>query len=587
MIQAMRYLTITGPIEQTNWAIEHYLSRYEMHLEYAPGFRLLGGDSPYREAAQQAAFFLELLGDTPAVYFPMTGKQALESLEATVQQYEARSLHIKALEQKQSIIKEYLTNMRPFSSLNTELRQIDNMKHINCIFGKIPLNNFLQFETFLYEDAPIIFIETSRDEETVWGCYFGVEVYAMLASYNFEHIPISAEEIPGTVAEIIAYQENELVLIESQIKEKSAESITDKNSLLAACRTILSLNKIFEIKQYAAKTADHYIFVGWMPSHLAQALERETANDENIIVSHYESDKLPPTKLVNFPGIRWFEFFVRLYGLPKYNEIDPTPILAVFYVIFFGMMFGDVGHGLGLALLGWYLLPKYQLGGVMIAAGLSATFFGFLYGSIFGFENAIPALWRHPSQDIAQTLFFATALGAVTILLTFILNMANAFRQRNYQKLFFSPNGVSGLMFYVSTLAAVFGLVHWALALVPLAAIAIKGMAHQEKASLGMTIFQRALGLFEILLAYLTNTVSFVRVGAFALSHAGMMHVVMMLSQGASESRNFIIIIIGNIIVMSIEGLLIGIQSLRLGFYEIFSRFYEGGGDPFEVGFSD
>ena len=601
MIQKMRYVTITGPIEQIDWVIEHYLGPYEIHLEYAtqqlsemPGLRAFSGDNPYQESAAQSEFFLKLLGNTPAVYFPMTGKQARMLIASAARQYEARSLQFKKLEESRDTIEAYIHKLRPFSALDADLLLLDKLKYIHCVFGRMPLNNFLQFEIFSYEETAVIFLEALRDQEYVWGCYFTLqdekadEVNTLLLSYNFERIPINAtclnEEVPGAPIELIAFWERRLMQIRGQIQDIAAEDIPQKNALLAACRTVQSLQNVFAIKQYAARTASHYIFTGWMPGQAAVMLGREVRDDEETLVVHYEADakKLPPTKLINPPGLRWFEFFVKLYGTPRYTEIDPTPILASAYLLFFGMMFGDVGHGLGLALLGWFLLSRSPLGGIMIGAGLSAAFFGFLYGSIFGMEDLLPALWRHPIQDITGTLLFAVVIGVLVILMTMALNMFNAYRQRDFEKLFFSPNGLAGLVLYITIFAAIDGMVHWSAACLPVAVIVLKGMSRQEKAGIAMTVFQRALGLFEILLAYLTNTISFVRIGAFALSHAGMMHVVLMLSQGTAESRNFLVLVLGNLIVMGIEGLLIGIQSLRLGFYEIFSRFYEGGGRVFE-----
>ena len=613
MIEEMRYVTITGPIDHIDWVIERYLGRYEIHLEYAiqqikdvSSLRTftIGGENPYQESADWAAFFLELLKDMPSVYFPMTGKKARAVIEEAANKYEERSNHFKELERQRDVIASYISSLRPFSALDAELQKLDRLKHFNCVFGYMPIKNFLQIQTFLYEDLPLIFVEAFRDTENVWGCFFSLadeDIDALLAPYNLKHLAISSKcldiEAPGSVLEISTYWEERLKQIRAGIQEMAGQDLPQKNILLAACHTVQRLNSIVAVKQYAAKTAEHYIFIGWLAKSDALSLEYEAKGDKNTIVIHYEAepDKLPPTKLVNPPGVRWFEFFVRLYGIPKYSEMDPTSILAAAYVLLFGMMFGDVGHGLGVALLGWFLQtkdktkdkdkPKHmrQLGGIMIAAGIAAAGFGFLYGSIFGIENLLPALWRHPIQDIAGTLQFAVALGAVIILLTFVLNIVNGIRQNDFDRIFFSPNGVAGLLLYVIAIAYIVGLPVpvWTAGL-PLLAIIYKGMAHQAQAGIGMTIFQRALGLFEIMLAYLTNTISFVRVGAFALSHAGMMHVVMMLSQGAADSRNLVLFILGNGIVMAIEGLLIGIQSLRLGFYEIFSRFFEGGGRSFE-----
>ena len=587
MIEKMQYISITGPLEEIDWAIENHLANQEIHLEYAiqkhenlEGLRTVIDENPYQRVAEKAEFFMQFLNETAQVYFPIKNKEATSMVESVYQRYQNTTKNFEDLEYEKKEIQAYLEATLPYSAL--PLWQLFDMKQIRCIFGKIPLQNFLQFQNFVYEDTLAIFIETERKYETIWGCFFtpyDEEIDEILAAYHFQQDAITLDSRP--IPEI----KNRLDEINANIQKMTLAEVQDKNMLLAACLTVQNLYRAFAIKQYAAQTSRHYIFVGWMPRKAAVRLQRETTNDERILITKSDNPALPPTKLVNPPIIRYFEFFVKLYGVPKYNEIDPTSILAITYTLLFGMMFGDVGHGLGLALLGWYLRPKHDLGGVMIASGLSSIVFGFLYGSIFGLENLLPALWRRPMMDIAGTLMFATALGVGIILLCMLLNILSALRQKNYQKLFFSPNGLAGMLGYILIITAILGITPWQIAVLPFIAVVVKGMSHQENASIGMTIFQRALGIFEILLAYLTNTVSFVRVGAFALSHAGMMHVVMSLSQGFSgnaENRNFVIFILGNAIVMSIEGLLIGIQSLRLGFYEIFSRFYEGGGQAFE-----
>ena len=595
MIEKMNYVTITGPLSHVDWVIEHYLGRYKIHLEHATmqlknltGLSVLSQQNPYQESFSKATPFLKLLENMPSIYFPMTGKHAQEIIELTHEDYESKKIHFAHLEQEKDAIESYIKSLRPFVSLDIDVEQFINMKHFKSTFCCMPLANFLQFQSFVYDEVPIIFVESCRDKDSIWGCFFAPmeeDVEAILASYNFEPIPLVAM-CDGNPAQLIKYYEQKLTKINVKIEEMVLAALPQKNTLLAACHTVKALYKAFDIKQYAAKTDKHYIFTGWMARSDALQLERETNADQHIIVVHYENKKNPPTRLINAPGIRWFEFFVKLYGMPRYNEIDPTPILAMAYVLLFGLMFGDVGHGISLAFLGWLLLKKHDLGGVMIAAGFSATIFGFAYGSIFGIEHLIPAIWHHPIQNIADTLMFAVILGIVIIFCTFILNMINATRQKDYNKLFFSPNGVAGLWFYATIIAAIAGVIHWSFAGVPLAAIVV-GL-ETGKTSMGMTIFQKFLGVFEILLAYLTNTISFVRVGAFALSHAGMMHVVMMLSNmsnvdGDVGLRNIITFVVGNLIVMGIEGLLVGIQSLRLGFYEIFSRFHEGGGKPFEA----
>ncbi|MEG2087126.1 MAG: ATPase, partial [Angelakisella sp.] len=109
-------------------------------------------------------------------------------------------------------------------------------------------------------------------------------------------------------------------------------------------------------------------------------------------------------------------------------------------------------------------------------------------------------------------------------------------------------------------------------------------LLHKKKPfpdGIGGFVLESFFEMFEVLLSFVSNTMSFLRVGGFILSHAGMMAVVMTLSGMVGAGASPVVIVIGNLFVMALEGLIVGIQVLRLEFYEIFSRFYDGDGKPF------
>lgn len=300
-----------------------------------------------------------------------------------------------------------------------------------------------------------------------------------------------------------------------------------------------------------------------------------------------------------------------MYGLPAYNELDPTWFVAITYSLIFGAMFGDVGQGLILFLGGLFLYKKkhMDLAGIISCAGVFSTFFGFMYGSIFGFEEILHAIWLKPMKAMMDVplvgrlnavFVIAIGFGMLLILICMVFNIINAVRNHDTERTWFDSNAVAGLVFYGSialsavllvsgkklpaaaVLAVMFG--------VPLILMFLKepltNLVEKKKQILpeqkGMFFVQSFFELFEVLLSYLSNTLSFLRIGAFAVSHAAMMEVVLMLA-GATEggSPNWIVIVLGNIFVCAMEGLIVGIQVLRLEYYEIFSRFYAGNGREF------
>ena len=186
------------------------------------------------------------------------------------------------------------------------------------------------------------------------------------------------------------------------------------------------------------------------------------------------------------------------------------------------------------------------------------------------------------------------------ILLAMVFQIINAKKRGDKENLFFSPNGVAGLVFYgflVLTIVLYMtghktpGNIMMVIFLgIPVILFLLKeplgqlveGKKPKAEGGVGMFLVQGFFELFETMLSFFSNTISFVRIGAFAVSHAAMMEVVLMLSGASAGSTNWIIFVIGNIIVCGLEGLVVGIQVLRLEYYEMFSRFYKGTGREFK-----
>ena len=269
-------------------------------------------------------------------------------------------------------------------------------------------------------------------------------------------------------------------------------------------------------------------------------------------------------------------------------------------------MFADVGQGLVLAIGGLWLYKKkgIALCGVAGTVGIVSVIFGFLFGSVFGDEHLIKPLLLSPmenSNTMMTVLIAAIVLGFALLVIAMILNLINAFRKHDKKQLF-SSSGGAGLIFYFSgCLIAVLSVLkgHYAasavvtilLLIIPLLLIYFKEplteLCEKKKAKVtGLYFAESFFEVFESVLSYVTNTMSFVRVGAFALNHVGMMSVVYVLAGESLSVNHWIVLVIGNILVMGLEGLIVSIQVLRLMFYELFSKFYTGGGKafkPFEI----
>ncbi len=263
-------------------------------------------------------------------------------------------------------------------------------------------------------------------------------------------------------------------------------------------------------------------------------------------------------------------------------------------------MYGDVGQGLVLIALGivLYKVKGMWLGGILGSVGVFSTIFGFVFGSVFGYEELLPGFHVLESgSNATRILIISAAVGAVLIVMMMVINIINGIRQKDLKKIFFTNNSVAGLIFYLAVLVGavvllmtglnVFSTVY----IVVLVVIPLLIMFCQEPLgklvekrkdwkpeSIGGFIAENFFEMFEVILSFVTNTVSFLRVGAYAICHAGMMMVVYTL---AGDPASPVVLVLGNLIVMAIEGLMVCIQVLRLEFYEMFGRFYTSGGRPF------
>ena len=315
-----------------------------------------------------------------------------------------------------------------------------------------------------------------------------------------------------------------------------------------------------------------------------------------------ESDLTPPTKLRNFWLFRPFESLVRMYGVPSYNELDPTPFLSLSYMLLFGAMFGDLGQGFILLLGGVLLGRKNKMfGGLLGRLGLSSMVFGTLYGAVFGIETILPALLIKPFENINTVLVSAIFIGIALILISYIYGMINSVKRKDMEDGLFGKEGLAGFLFYLCLLILIGGnllkkpilsmevgvvIIILCIAVMvfkqPLTHL-IKGKRPLHGEDIAGYYIESVFSIIETLLSMLSGTVSFIRVGAFALTHVGLFiafetigHMI------GTTAGNIIVLIIGNIVIIGMEGLIVFIQGLRLQYYELFSRYYKGEGKEFK-----
>lgn len=635
MIVKMKFLCISGPREDIDRVCDVYLSKHEMQLENAVA-ELRTTDNllpfvevnPYKEPLAKAEQFCAMISEGKGTVDTHYSEDEMITLIRDMNyEYLKMTEDIEQLKKKKEALKAKELILEPFVTLQLDLQQVSRYRYMKVRFGRIAIDYYQRFEKYLYHELNAIFLESSRNDQYVYGCYFASnadigKADSALKSLHFERITF-AEDFVGTPEEAFQDVGKEIQQISKQIKkeEKQLQRLIDSQAseLLGARKRLEELSNNFDVRKFAARTEDenkreYYMLCGWMGEQDVEEFLKESHDDEKVfVVVEEDKEKFfgePPTKLKNPRFFKPFETFINMYGLPAHDEMDPTIFVALAYTFIFGAMFGDVGQGLCLFLFGGllYLTKKINLAGIISIAGLFSTFFGFMFGSVFGFENIIEAKWLHPAAAMMELPFIgqlntvfivAVALGMFLNLLVMGFSVLNAARRKDLGEMLFSHNGIAGMVFYGflictivlymsghkvpgNLLMAVFlgGPVLLFLFKEPLTGVLEK---RHEKMEEGKVMFfvQGFFELFEIMLSYFSNTLSYVRVGAFAVSHAAMMEVVLMLSGALSGDINWAGVVLGNLVVCGMEGLIVGIQVLRLTYYEMFSRFYKGTGRAF------
>lgn len=289
------------------------------------------------------------------------------------------------------------------------------------------------------------------------------------------------------------------------------------------------------------------------------------------------ADLTPPLLLRNPWWARPFEVFSRALGMPARNEADPTKLLVVVVPLLFGYMFGDAGQGLVLIVAGTLLARRWPLARLLIAGGISAVAFGFAFGSVFSLEGVLPPLWLQPLEEPLLVLVVPLAGGAVLLMLGLAINGIEAYWRGAIREWLPGEGGV--LLGY---LGIVLAFVHPAGP-----AIALAGATLHVAGSLWLERRARAaltglLKLLERLAQISINTLSFARVGAFALAHAGLSAAIVALAE-ASDSAwvKVLTLVLGNAAVIVLEALVVSVQTTRLVLFEFFTRFFIGSGRVF------
>lgn len=633
----MKLFTVAGPLTQFDAVVRSCIINQEFHPESAmqfmkgvKGLRPFDLVNPFTALLRRAEQVSDQVGIPPEYrdfdhddHDSAALSAYFDGLEAKVSALSARKA---ALLQTASDDRSIVIQLEHLHGVASNLEDLWRMDYSRFRYGYLPRETYETFQQGLSEEDDFIFFPTNIEQRLVYGVYFTTKaahtkVDTLFNSLHFTRIHVdaqahgSADEAISDLAAKAAQAEADAAQAAKELENLRAK---ERDKLMAAYSYLRYMNDSHDLRRFAAHSRETFYLMGWVPKTAADDLKSKLAAfpELSCVVDKAEDihTTRPPTKLKNSFLGRTFQPFLEMYGLPAYNELDPSIFMAVSYCLFFGIMFGDVGQGLCLALVGIIMArwKKMWLGNIVACCGLSGAVFGCVYGSVFGFEELLPgfkilAEANHfviPGvSNVLLLLVLSIALGVLMLLFVMTMNILNGIRQRNVEKVFFGANGLAGMVFYIGLIVAgvctlLLGVNLFVPAytlpvlVLPLVIILLKepltlmveGNPEWKHLKIGGVLVTGFFEIFETLLAYLSNTLSFMRVGAYAITHVGLMLVIHMLAEmagGIASPGGIIAMIFGNIFVIGFEGLLVCIQVLRLEFYELFGRFYDDGGTAF------
>ncbi len=660
-IEKLTLVNVEGPLKKVNKTLVRCCESGYFHMSPAPDVsgtyleaKSLRDKGQYermikrcRSIAQQLKITLDENASYDSIEYNVSidFKRYLDEIEKKISELQAEKNSVeKSLKEHGAIY----NNLQQLEDLDVDFAELFACEYIKIRFGHMPENNIRKLD--YYKERPYFFYRFKTENGSTWCMYIVPKNQRDEADYLFNALGFQRVMLPAYLSGTseaaterligtIRTESEKLESIESDIAELGAQ---EKEKLSQVYAKLVVLDNSYELRSNVLIFGSRFHFSGYIPERKKEQFESYLNRKGDIEVTPVPTEGTDtPVKLKNNWFVKPFEMFVKMYGLPAADGMDPTPIVAITYMLVYGIMFGDVGQGLCITLLGLLMtkFTKVKLAPIMTRIGISSALFGVLYGSVFGNEHIITPFfhipeiytllgYETPPENIfgisAVLLIAALLVGVSLVVLSMIVNMIICIRTRDIENGFFGASGLTGFVFYVALLLGVGGsfiglqlMQPWYIALfivLPLVLMFFKepilhfinagapkkggkgnidtGLRKKldalfreksgEKKSIGNFIIEGVIELFETCLTYLTNTMSFLRIGGFILSHAGLMLVVNVLADMTGGGAGYIMVqILGNAFVTGVEGFLVGIQVLRLEFYELFSRFFKGGGKPF------
>ncbi|WNU94901.1 V-type ATP synthase subunit I [Streptococcus sp. DTU_2020_1000888_1_SI_GRL_NUU_041A] len=477
--------------------------------------------------------------------------------------------------------------------------------HLGALIGTIPNTDDDALRLALGAHADLKFQEVFTDDTEHGVLIFYKtgsleEVRRILKEYGFKPFEYDHAELPADRLEQLKSNIRQQEAVVDAMTKSLAASKGELDQLKVQLDYLCNLSSRQESKNQLASTQNLAALEGWIESNQVQALEACLTEQfgQSILIQtreirQDEKDKVP-TKLKNNALVEPFELVTEMYSLPKYGDKDPTPVVSLFYFVFFGMMVADIGYGLllfagtSLALRFLHVKPGMAKNlRFFRLLGVAVIIWGLVYGSFFGFE--LPFALISTSSDAMTILVISVVFGFITVLAGLFLSGLKNIRLKDYAEAYNAGFAwvliLLGLLLlalgnFFPSLAFAATIGQWLAIINALGVLAVSIISAKSLAGLGSGLFN----LYNVS-GYVGDLVSFTRLMALGLSGASIGSafnlIVSLFPPVARFSIGILLFIALHLVNMFLSFLSGYVHGARLIFVEFFGKFYDGGGKPF------
>jgi V/A-type H+-transporting ATPase subunit I len=533
---------------------------------------------------------------------------------------------VQEISERLTKLQEYQQNLELVGPAGVEPQTLAGLRFAYLTSGWLPSENLLRLEQAL-ERLHHVLLPLVQQETRVLVLAAGLAtdqdtLDRALKGAFFEPLSLPPATA-GSLEEVLADLKNQIQALKasqqqldgqrSVLRDRLGPELVRLRNRIDLTRTLLRARVLF------GKVDRSYLVSGWIPANLVDRLKEALAQElgDRAEVEVLSPEAIPGARegvlkipiLFNNPYLlRPFERLTTAYGTPAYGEVEPTAFLAVSFLLMFGLMFGDVGQGAVLFLLGYVIFRRFfrytDYGVILMECGVASVIFGVLYGSVFGVEHLLPALWFSPMHNITYFIKIAILFGVVAISLGLILSFINALRLKTPRLP--AAGLLAALLYWILAGLGVRYLLTGALDWDFWVAVGVVGVtllmvviyilqrlwlaplpAEATTEGRGIKLLEGIIEVVDGTIRFVANTISFIRIAAFALAHAGLFVAVFSLADTLSRMGGggllyWSTIIFGNVVIILLEGLVVSIQIVRLEYYEFMSKFFHGGGEAFK-----